>query len=242
MKKLSNKLLAVAIAVCAFLCLPALAACGENTPTEHSHIYATEWTADGGNHWHACTVTGCTEKKDTAAHDFTNGNCVCGREKSTEGLSYESIGGTSYSISKGRAADTDIVIPSTYNGKPVTDIEYRAFYRCDNLMSIMIGDNVASIGDEAFAYCTGLTNITIPSGVTSIGSSVFSYCTGLTSITIPSSVTSIKYYAFLGCGSLTSITFQGTKAQWNAITKFSNWDNFTANYTIHCTDGDIAKA
>lgn len=77
--------------------------------------------------------------------------------------------------------------------------------------------------------------------VTSIGDYVFSDCTNLTSITIGNAVTSIRKYAFSYCTSLTSITFQGTMVQWNKIIKGYKWDDNTGNYTIHCTDGDIAK-
>ena len=34
----------------------------------HEHQWATEWSSDGTNHWHACS--GCNEKKDNAAHTF----------------------------------------------------------------------------------------------------------------------------------------------------------------------------
>jgi hypothetical protein len=47
--------------------------------------------------------------------------------------------------------------------------------------------------------------------------------------------------AFSHCSSLTSITYTGTISQWNAITFGSSWNYATNNYTIHCTDGDIAK-
>ncbi|MBO4308416.1 MAG: leucine-rich repeat protein [Clostridia bacterium] len=86
-----------------------------------------------------------------------------------------------------------------------------------------------------------LQNITIGNSVTDIGDRVFIGCSGLTSITIPDSVTSIGNYAFAECRGLRSITFEGTKAEWNAIRKGSYWNNNTGNYTIHCTDGDIAK-
>ncbi len=76
---------------------------------------------------------------------------------------------------------------------------------------------------------------------TSIGDFAFSHCSSLTSITIPNSVTSIGDSAFEDCSGLTSITYQGTKAQWEAIAKASSWNSFTGSYTIHCTDGDIAK-
>ena len=77
--------------------------------------------------------------------------------------------------------------------------------------------------------------------MTSIGNGTFSRCTGLTSVTIGNGVTSIGYDAFYSCYNLTSITFKGTKAQWNAISKGSWWNNNTGSYTVHCTDGDISK-
>ena len=101
--------------------------------------------------------------------------------------------------------------------------------------------SVTSIGRSAFSGCRGFTSITIPNSVTSIGYQAFYNCSGLTSITIPDSVTSISGEAFYGCSKLTSITYQGTIAQWNWISKGYNWNNNTGNYTIHCTNGDIAK-
>ncbi|MBE7082597.1 MAG: leucine-rich repeat domain-containing protein, partial [Clostridiales bacterium] len=128
------------------------------------------------------------------------------------------------------------IIPSS-----VTTIGELAFARCEKLTTITIPTNVTSIGRYAFDNCNDLTSITIPSSVTSIGESAFNCCPNLTIITIPSSVTSIGGSAFDGCESLTSITFQGTKAEWNAIEFGDDWNDYTGDYTIHCTDGDIAK-
>ena len=48
--------------------------------------------------------------------------------------------------------------------------------------------------------------------------------------------------AFYNCSSLTSINFEGTKAQWNAISKGSGWNYNTGSYTVYCTDGTISKS
>jgi len=131
----------------------------------------------------------------------------------------------------------------------VTDIGRYAFSGCNSLENITVaGGNKKyySVGNCVIETATkkliaGCKNSVIPTdgSVTFIDGGVFEGCSGLTSITIPSSVTSIGDYAFQYCYKLTSITYQGTKAQWNAITKGLFWDYETDNYTIHCTDGDI---
>jgi fibronectin type 3 domain-containing protein len=101
---------------------------------------------------------------------------------------------------------TDLVIPGTIDGLPVTSIGGSAFEGCTGLISITIPDSVTSIGRDAFYGCKSITSIEIPDSVTSIGNSAFWYCESLTSITIPNSVTSIGNSAFYCCKSLTRIT------------------------------------
>lgn len=131
---------------------------------------------------------------------------------------------------------TSITIPNS-----VTAIGDYAFHNCSSLTSINIPDGVAAIGDYVFGGCTSLTSIIIPDGVTAIGDYAFGNC-GLTNISIPMSVTSIGLGAFVYCSSLTYINFEGTKAQWEAIKKGSEWNDNTGDYTVHCKDGDIAKS
>ena len=147
--------------------------------------------------------------------------------------SVTSIGRSAFS---GCSGLTSVTIPDS-----VTSIGNWAFYGCSGLTSITIPDSVTSIGNWAFEDCSSLTSVTIPNSVTSIGEGAFRGCSTLTSVTIPDSVTTIKSYAFYNCSGLTSVTFVGTKAQWNAISKASDWNYNTGSYTIHCTDGDIAK-
>lgn len=114
----------------------------------------------------------------------------------------------------------DIVIPSTveYNGRTLSvtsikgDFGYgeSAFYCCEGLSSVVIGNNVTSLGAYAFCGCTGLTSIEISNSVTSIGNNVFSSCTGLISVNIPNSVKSLGHFVFSRCTSLTSVVLPNT--------------------------------
>ena len=105
----------------------------------------------------------------------------------------------------------------------------------------VIPEGVTSIGCGAFSGCSVLKSIAIPDNVTSIGVYAFSGCSELTSITIPSKVTYIERGAFRDCNKLWNIHWLGSKAQWSSISKADSWDYGTGRYTIHCTDGDIAK-
>ncbi|MDE7087116.1 MAG: leucine-rich repeat domain-containing protein, partial [Clostridia bacterium] len=55
-------------------------------PPAHTHNWSQAWASDGTHHWHNCTASGCTvtdnSKKDGyAAHDFSDGDCICGKVK-----------------------------------------------------------------------------------------------------------------------------------------------------------------
>ena len=77
----------------------------------------------------------------------------------------------------------------------VTRIGWEAFYKCEDLTSVIIPNTVTTIDNHAFGYCKGLKSVSIPNSVTSIGDHAFAY-TGLTSINIPNSVTSIGVDVF----------------------------------------------
>ncbi len=131
---------------------------------------------------------------------------------------------------------TSITLPET-----VTRIGQGAFSYCKKLPSIDIPSSITEIGAQAFNNCTGLKSIIIPEGITAIGGSFFNNCWSLTSITVPNSVIEIGNAAMYQCYSITDINYNGTQEQWNTITKGTRWDEVANKYTIHCTDGDIAK-
>ena len=157
-------------------------------------------------------------------------------------LSYElNDDGESYSVSRGMFYGEELIIPSEFNGKPVTriadygfmyaditsitipdsvtDIGIQTFYYCENLASIEIPDSVTKIDVDAFSGCSKLASVKIGNSVAYIGSSAFWECTSLVSIEIPGSVTHIGESAFTGCNNLTSVKI-GTGM------KYINWSAF----------------
>lgn len=78
-----------------------------------------------------------------------------------------------------------------------------AFSSISNLISMVIPENIESIGDYVFSGCLNLENITILNGVQSIGTTVFNGCNNLVSITFKSeNVPTISVGAFDGCSSV----------------------------------------
>ena len=116
----------------------------------------------------------------------------------------------------GYCEDTDLVIPATYRGLPVTAIGSNAFEYVRSFKSVSIPASVTTIGEKAFASCgvtsvtfatnsqlttvdmyaffssSSLQNIALPDGVTTIGEAAFNGCNNITSISIPDSITTIE--------------------------------------------------
>ena len=139
-----------------------------------------------GKHCEVCKKVLVNQEVTEASHDYVDNICSkCGFNSETNGIKYElSEDGESYSIVKYKGTDTELVIPSSYNGKPVTSIERNAFAYCSLLEEVWIPDSIISVGYFAFGDCISLRNVTIGKGVTSIGNTAFTGCKLLTNLIV----------------------------------------------------------
>ena len=132
----------------------------------------------------------------------------------------EEVGGINYQITdednakvqviaKDPVYSGDVTIPAkvTIGSKEydVTAMADQAFYRCEDLTSVVLPTGIQSIGSQVFSFCHNLATINFPEGLESIGDDAFWECTSLTSVTLPSTIKSIQGYAFEECHQLASI-------------------------------------
>ncbi|MBO4472809.1 MAG: leucine-rich repeat domain-containing protein [Clostridia bacterium] len=113
---------------------------------------------------------------DTAQHHRfdENGVCTtCGEHRATEGLIYDTTGDTAVVIGY-RGAETEIFIPSYYDGKRVTEIGANAFKE-SNLTAVTIAEGVEKVGEYAFSSCNALVSVTIPATLMDLEMSSFAY-------------------------------------------------------------------
>ena len=110
---------------------------------------------------------------------------------------------------------TNMIIPGTYNGLPVTAIGAWAFEGVSTVENIIVPDSVSIIDDYAFYNCENLTNIIISGN----------------------DVTYIGFYTFFGCANLTNITFGGTVEQWDSFGLAIFWWHPELRIDVKCSDG-----
>ncbi|MDR1293002.1 MAG: fibronectin type III domain-containing protein [Clostridiales Family XIII bacterium] len=123
-------------------------------------------------------------------------------------------------ITKYKGRDSNIIIPGTIGGYPVTAIGQRAFNSNASLVSVTIPSSVRSIDFWAFERCYSLTSISVASGNMNYSSEngvlfnrsktqLITFPAGKNgTYEVPGSVISIGDYAFESCRYLTSVTIR----------------------------------
>lgn len=191
MKRLSNTLANLCVAVAALCLLLPAAAHGQ------SFVFAIP----GGQYLVGTPVSGGVEVSSWATVPAT-GNLVIPRSVQV-GITFYPI------VSIGSFAATTISSVSLPN--TVTNISNRAFKNCTNLAAIDLGDSVEVLGTEAFYHCTALDSLLLPPALRSIGRQAFEGCTALHGvIAIPPAVVTLPNGAFKECRSLQGVVLSGS--------------------------------
>ena len=104
-----------------------------------------------------------------------------------------SVSGTDATITKYSGSATDLTVPDTLGGYPVTAIGNSAFYNNKTLQTVIIPDSVLRIEGRVFEGCTALRNVTLSENLVYLGYRAFTD-TAIESIRIPKSLDSAGYY------------------------------------------------
>ena len=108
-------------------------------------------------------------------------------------------------IDKYNGTATDLVIPSTINGKTVTAIGESAFKECNTLVKVKLPETIKTIGNSVFYHCNNLEEFTFSDTVPTIGYGMFAGCVKLTKVTFPKALKKVPNGMFSGCTGITSL-------------------------------------
>ena len=97
--------------------------------------------------------------------------------------------------------DTELEIPASIDGHPVSRIGDGAFAFCE-FESVTVPEGVIEIGDNAFECCENLESVTLPRGLARLGKSAFYECTELASVELGEGLTTLEPHVFAWCESL----------------------------------------
>lgn len=170
-----------------------------------------------------------------------------------------SAGSSGYAVDKYTGTNLgDVIFPTKYtdNNNEYNVVRIRSSVFADETtkklpVTIYISGSITTIDDATFSSLPNLQKLVLAYGSNmTVGKYAFAGCSQLTEIVIDCSSISpfnprnvvFGDYALMGCTSLTTIRFNGTIAQWSALTHGTGWNANTGNYTVYCNDGTVPKA
>lgn len=126
----------------------------------------------------------------------------------TDGLIYMlSPEKDAYYIKGYKGTDTDVYIPATHEGLPVTQILswsegecliefHSAFMNNEIITSVVIGKNIEALDGMLFKGCSNLKKVVIPDSVKQITNDPFAKCNNLSEIIISDKIKALSEYVF----------------------------------------------
>lgn len=104
-----------------------------------------------------------------------------------------------------RITETELVIPDTIEGYPVTELADGLFENCDGLETITLPSGITRIGTSMFAGCHQLKSVNCGGTITSLGARAFYECNALEQLPDLSAVETIDAETFYNCDALTTL-------------------------------------
>ncbi len=150
-------------------------------------------------------------------HSYVDGRCSCGEidfNHTQDGFTFSLINNDSeYMVEEYNGTSSDVIVPSTYDNKPVTQIGENAFNKKTSIKSVAIAKSIEYIGANAFYFCSSLEKVKFEKGsqLKEIGEYAFSGCSKLSYIQLPENIEDICDYAFRGCIKLNYTVKDGLK-------------------------------
>ena len=133
-------------------------------------------------------------------------------------LNYKLTGTKEVTVT-GLAKVTDtLVIPSsvTISGKvyKVTSVQAKVFYRNEDIVNVIIGNNVTYVGKYAFYQCPNLETVKFGKRVSVISTCAFTQCPNLESVILPASVKRLGAKVFYKCNSIRVIQIKSSALEY----------------------------
>lgn len=131
---------------------------------------------------------------------------------------------------------TNLTIPASVHGKPVTAISTYAFAGNTNLVSITIDADITILPYAVAAGCTNLQSVRLPNGLKHIYPAAFSGCTSLKTVDLPYSTEYVYYNAFGGCTGLEKLIVRSSNTilNYNAFRSDSTGVNTPFYGKVYC--------
>ena len=108
----------------------------------------------------------------------------------------------------------------------ITTIGNHAFYDCNALTSINLGNSITTIGNHAFYDCEGLKTLTLPAGLDSIGNSTFSFCVNLDTVTSLNPVPPALHQRTFAAVNLNNVLLYVPQTAVNTYKNTAIWQDF----------------
>ncbi len=214
-----------------------------------SKLFAIDANVFNGIDMNSCTLyvpTGAAEtyRATEGWNQFKNITEVATRFE-VDGIHYQTIAADKVEVlapTEGKYSG-NIIIPATVTAScgttyDVTQIGGNAFYRCDELTGITLGNKIEQLCFQAFCRCENLTEIELPASLKVIGEGALSRI-GISELRIPEGVTSLGNWAADNCPNLEKVYLPSTLQE---IGESAFWAQYPENDNLKLVYSKIPAA